>query len=180
MNPRRRFFLRGQVTAAAHVARPRPPWSVAEGDFVERCTRCNACVDVCPERILRVGDGGFPEVSFEQRGCTECGACATACVPVALHRVPDATPWAWRPVIGSACLAQRKVECRVCGERCDHAAIRFRPALGGVAQPFVDASRCTGCGACVAPCPTAAITMAGVENHHYPLGRPLPSQGGDI
>ena len=36
-------------------------------------------------------------------------------------------------------------------------AIRFRPTLGGVSQPELDRAACTGCSACVAPCPTHAI-----------------------
>jgi ferredoxin-type protein NapF len=31
--------------------------------------------------------------------------------------------------------------------------------VGGVATPAVDATSCTGCGACVAPCPVAAIEV---------------------
>jgi ferredoxin-type protein NapF len=42
---------------------------------------------------------------------------------------------------------------------CDAGAIRFKPTLGGVTSPALDLSLCTGCGACVAPCPTQAISM---------------------
>ena len=59
--------------------------------------------------------------------------------------------------IGDACLARRQVECRICGEVCDASAIRFRPTLGGVSRPELDHAACTGCGACVAPCPAHAI-----------------------
>ena len=62
--------------------------------------------------------------------------------------------------ISSTCLAARRIECRVCGELCEAGAIRFRPTLGSVAQPVLDATTCTGCGDCVAPCPVGAITRA--------------------
>lgn len=39
--------------------------------------------------------------------------------------------------------------------------MRFRPRLGRVAEPEVDLAACTGCGECVAPCPVAAIEIAG-------------------
>lgn len=70
--------------------------------------------------------------------------------------------------IGTQCLAQRRVECRVCGENCPHSAIRFKPVLGGVSQPTVLAEVCTGCGECVAPCPAAAIAIKTLATHAQP------------
>lgn len=159
MDLQRRFFLRGRVAAPVQKRTARPPWALLETDFIKRCTRCDACLNACPEGILFRGDGGFPEVVCTQRGCSECGACVEACVPQALHREPETAPWTWRPQFSSACLAQQRVECRVCGERCEHEAIRFKPVLGGVANPALDAEKCTGCGVCVAPCPTQAIQL---------------------
>lgn len=159
MDLQRRFFLRGRVATPGPKQAARPPWALPEVDFIRLCTRCDACLSACPEGILLRGDGGFPVVSFVQRGCSECGACVEACAPRALQRVPQAPPWTWRPLFSSACLAQRRVECRVCGELCEHAAIRFKPVLGGVAIPVLAADQCTGCGMCVAPCPTQAIQL---------------------
>lgn len=155
MNPQRRSFLRGRV-APPRLA-PRPPWALPEAQFAQACSRCDACISACPQAILARGDGGFPEVSFKLAGCTACGACVEACAPQALQRQPAL--WDWRAQIGPACLASQRVECRVCGEVCDHRAIRFAPTLGGVATPALNLDQCTGCGACVAPCPTQAITM---------------------
>jgi ferredoxin len=44
------------------------------GHFEDRCTRCGACVDACPESILRRGSGGFPTVDFTASACTFCTA----------------------------------------------------------------------------------------------------------
>jgi ferredoxin-type protein NapF len=68
-------------------------------------------------------------------------------------------PWRVRVVLAPGCLAQRGVVCRTCGEFCDEGAIRFRLQVGGCAIPEFDLHRCTGCGACVAPCPVAAIRV---------------------
>lgn len=162
VDPARRLLLRGRLAAArsAPTPAPRPPWVVGdESRFTTSCTRCDACIAACPEHILQRGDGGYPEVGFKLRGCTECGACARACGPNALVRHEGQAPWAWRIAISDACLARQRVECRVCGEICPHGAIRFRPELGGIAQPRPALETCTGCGACVAPCPTQAIQM---------------------
>ena len=84
----------------------------------------------------------------------------TQCEPQALVRNdPAASPWTMVAAIGADCLAVRGVECRVCGEACPERAIRFRLQLGGVAQPVLDTGGCTGCGACIGPCPARAITM---------------------
>lgn len=162
MDNNRRRFLRGQFAQASPQARvPRPPWALRdEASFTRTCTRCLACVQVCPTSILKAGDGGFPEVTFQANGCDECGRCVSACEPHALVRSSANEPgWAWRIHIHPHCLALNQVECRICGERCDHQAIRFRPSLGGIAKPQVEPDTCTGCGHCVPTCPTSAIEM---------------------
>ncbi len=135
------------------------PWALAEDEFLARCTRCNACVDACPEHIVIRGSGGFPEVDFAKGACTFCGRCADACVPRALERTTG-EPWALKATIGEGCLARARVVCRSCGERCEARAIRFALTVGGVGEPVVDRDRCTGCGACVAVCPVSAIDIS--------------------
>lgn len=153
----RRNFLRGRV--ASHRAQPRPPWALAEDEFTARCTRCGECALACPTRIIRQGDGGYPTVDFSVGECSFCGECAARCPTQALPRSDGSLPWTMRATIGKACLAHRAVECRICGEMCEAGAIRFRPQPGGIAQPELDVAACSGCGACVAPCPTTAIVV---------------------
>jgi ferredoxin-type protein NapF len=98
-------------------------------------------------------------IDFALGECTFCGDCVTACTPKALQRQADSPAWLLKANIGEKCLAKHQVECRICGEQCGESAIRFQPQLGGVSQPQLDSSRCTGCGACVAPCPVQAIAI---------------------
>ena len=154
----RRGFLRGRSRPKAQI---RPPWALPEADFVDRCTRCGDCLSACPQKILVTGDGGFPTVDFSQRECTFCGDCVTACQPLALVRAEGLPAWPYKAVVGDACLPKRGVECRVCGDFCDARAIRFAPRLGNCPLPDIDNTLCTGCGACVGPCPTAALRILG-------------------
>lgn len=135
----------------------RPPWALAEGLFINACTRCKACVPVCPTRIIVIVRG-YPEVDFMRGECSFCGACAMACKDGALlNSGTQIRPWSIKAEIANGCLALRGVECRICGDHCAANAIRFSPRVGGPPVPEIDAGACTGCGACVAPCPVAAI-----------------------
>ena len=157
MDVARRGFLRGRLRNVTPA--PRPPWALDEAEFVNRCSRCDACIQACPTGVLRAADGGYPTVDFSLGECTFCGECVTACKDRALLRTPDAPAWSMRARLDERCVATKGVECRICGENCEAGAIRFRPALGGISRPELDATPCTGCGACVAPCPVGAIVV---------------------
>ena len=158
VNLSRRAFLRAQPVVRTAL---RPPWAVVEEAFVNLCSRCDECLSVCPNGIVVRGDGAYPTINFLQGECTFCGACADQCRTGALQRGDphNVRPWPYRVQIAEACLAQRNVVCRTCGDVCEAGAIRFQPRLGGAAVPVVDYSLCSGCGACVSPCPTHAIAM---------------------
>ncbi len=153
-------FLRGRFREAEAVLRP--PWALAEEKFAALCTRCDACLPACPTGIVKRGSAGFPEVDFRAGECTFCGECVSACPTPALDRSARESglaPWSLVARIGEACLALNKVVCRSCGDVCEPRAIRFRLALGGVALPHLEATACTGCGACVSVCPVAALSV---------------------
>lgn len=158
INHARRGFLRGRFKSDA-PAPQRPPWALPEAEFLRKCTGCNNCAIICPTKIIVIRDG-YPQVDFSAAGCTFCGECVRVCTPGALHRNEEAEPWAIKARVSEKCLAERGVECRICGEHCEVGAIRFPPRLDAPPKPVVDATVCTGCGACGATCPTRAITLA--------------------
>lgn len=158
VNLSRRGFLRARLSVPSVL---RPPWALDEQRFANVCTRCDDCLSACPTGIVVRGDGGYPTVDFSRGECTFCGACATRCRSGALrHDVAGGQrPWSYRARIAETCFAQRNVVCRSCGDACGARVIRFRPRLGGAALPEIDANACSGCGACVAPCPAQAIAI---------------------
>lgn len=135
----------------------RPPWTV-EAVVAAACTGCGACARTCPQGIVAMGAGNLPEIRLEETECTFCGLCAEACPEPVFDRVRPAFVHAIS--IGEDCLPRAGIECRSCQDACPEAAIRFSMRIGAPALPALDAGLCTGCGACIAPCPVGAIRAA--------------------
>ncbi|MFI8418580.1 ferredoxin-type protein NapF [Serratia sp. NPDC078593] len=158
----RRTLLSGQWRHPSTAIRP--PWSRAEPLFIAGCTRCQACVGACETGVLINGRGGYPEIDFTRAECTFCGHCVAACA-APLFRPQSELPWQLQAQFAAGCLALQGVECRSCQDSCETQAIRFRPRLGGIAQPSLSVADCNGCGACVLGCPTGAIDITRSENN---------------
>lgn len=148
-----------RTPGAARVPSPlvlRPPWALPGSAFARACTGCVACVDACPEQVLVLRKG--KAVFDPERGeCSFCHACVDACAPGALRDEGKDAPWIQGAVVDDACLGARGVVCASCRDACPAAAILIPPAARGAA--CIDADACTGCGACVAVCPTDAIHL---------------------
>lgn len=160
----RRQFLRGNLTGRDSAIRP--PWAVAESEFVARCDQCSECVAACPSQLIEVANDGLPFMNFLKSECDFCNACARACATGALVYRDEANQpiWSLAATIEPTCIAFNGVVCRTCGEHCEATAIRFVHVVGRGAMPQVDLERCTGCGACVSVCPVKAVRMGPAEN----------------
>ncbi len=158
----RRKLLFGRSGLSGQDDVIRPPWAVSYDKFSQKCTGCGECVSACPEKILTLDDCKLAKVDFSHGECTFCRDCVTACKDYALVITDVEHPWSLNISIEGKCLAMTGVECRICDDQCEPRAIRFRLIPGGVPLPQLDKTLCTGCGACVAPCPTAAIVIAPV------------------
>ncbi len=154
----RRQFLRGDIGNLRPAVRP--PWFQTEQSFLARCDQCGNCLTACETGILERSTSGYPQVNFQNGECSFCAACVQACPTGALAQQTGAAPWPLHASINTAsCLASRGVLCLVCGEHCTAQAIRFPRAAYAIAAPILSQAACTGCGACVAPCPASAIRM---------------------
>ena len=164
MDASRRLFLRGHFstgTPAAPInngqAPIRLPWVISEGVFLDGCTRCGDCISACPQHIVVKGDGGFPQLDFTNQECTFCGDCVQSCQQ-ALFDLTE-KPWLQVASIGQNCLTFDGIVCQNCKDACEPRAIRFRFGAGGLSRPEINNEACTGCGACIAPCPNGSISM---------------------
>jgi polyferredoxin len=158
----------------------RPPGSLDESHFLDRCIRCGDCMKVCPNNAIHPAsfEGGVeglwtpvlvPRIGYCEPNCVLCSqVCPTGAIwelVVAEKNKKDA------PIrIGTAfydrgrCLPwAMAIDCIVCEEWCPVSpkAIYLVPAevtdrngqSKTVKQPYVDPKLCTGCGACEYACP---------------------------
>lgn len=152
-SPQRRSFLKGQFDLADQL---RPPGAITSLAFGETCTRCGDCAAQCPQAIITADDDGFPLVDLSRRACTFCGTCAEVCD---VGAILPSTGWEWRAQPTQSCLSVQGITCRTCEDHCDAQAIRFTLMTAGRSEPTIDQEHCTGCGACMAACPTGAIIL---------------------
>ena len=157
---RRGFFRR--ISGMDQVRRP--VGAMPEESFIELCNSCAACVDVCPQKIIRLSTNNLPIVSFDHAGCTFCGRCTEVCKQGALVGEAELqSPWFMRARVSSSCLDKNGIVCRACESACEKNAIRFYPAVGGRTNVSVRLEDCNGCGACIASCHSGAIAMVRSE-----------------
>ncbi|MCC7385878.1 MAG: 4Fe-4S binding protein [Deltaproteobacteria bacterium] len=192
--------------------RIRPPGSLDEPEFLERCIKCAACMKVCPTSGLQpalreTGIEGLwspvlvPKLGYCEHSCVLCGqVCPTGAILPLTVAIKTGQGPSGQPVrIGSAAFDKGRclpwaydTECIVCEEVCPTSpkAIYFKLETVTVRdgstltlrRPFVDLTRCTGCGVCEARCPvfdTAAVRVSSVGETRSPTNRIIMS-GGEV
>ena len=159
-----RLSARGDIWAENCV---RPPGSIPEPDFLDRCVRCGQCMKVCPTNGLQPTwlaagpEGIFSPILVPRRGPCEpdCNGCGQICPTQAIRYLPlDEKRWA---KIGTAVVIQYRCiawadgrRCMVCQESCPYGAVDIVKKEGlKVPVPVVNSSRCYGCGYCEQHCP---------------------------
>jgi MauM/NapG family ferredoxin protein len=160
----------------------RPPGALDEFAFLTACTRCDKCIEACPQdSLVKAGSSaGFALNTpyLEPRAvpcylCTEL-PCITACPDGALVwpkrtladglavEGPRAVKIGTARVKPSLCMTfatetQPAQACRTCVDRCPYPGLAIRigdVAEGVIPHPEVIEDICTGCGLCVFGCPT--------------------------
>ncbi|MBD3306227.1 4Fe-4S dicluster domain-containing protein [candidate division KSB3 bacterium] len=152
----------------------RPPGTVPEDLFLDRCIRCGECMKACTTNTLQpsfleAGLEGFwtPRLEMRYAPCEQqCNVCGHVCPTDAIRGLDlDERKHA---KIGTAvlyrdrCLVWEQDKlCLICDEQCPYDAIEFR-IVEGHRRPFVLEDRCNGCGVCENKCPVqgeAAIVV---------------------
>lgn len=151
---RRSLFRRKQQDSVVRL-----PWLKADLVFTDKCTRCGDCQVACPEHIIKLGDGGFPEIDFNLSECNFCQACVNHCKED-LFDLTQEQAWPNKATISTRCLNLESVYCRSCAESCESEALEFNFTNTTFVSPEVVLADCNGCGACVSTCPANAITIS--------------------
>lgn len=158
--------LLGDCNEPAKVASHhfRPPWAL-RFDFESTCTKCNKCIEVCPEQVLTKDQNNYPTTDFVQGHCTFCEQCVDACETTALSKSNCEKPWQQVAVISNKCLTHKNIACSVCEDSCDYAALIFVVKDHGISRPEVLSNQCNSCGACLQSCPEDAILLNELSLH---------------
>ena len=148
----------------------RPPYGLSESLFQSECVTCEskACVASCDEEIIFILEDGTPSLNFFKSGCTFCEDCASVCEPNVLSLDNTHTSEklnATFRISTEGCVAHNDVICFSCKEPCIDDAILFN----GMFNPVIDMDSCTGCGFCVARCPTQAIDFTVIPHYTKPM-----------
>lgn len=177
----------------ARAERIRPPGSLPEMQFLDRCVKCSLCQQACPTgaiqpAITQAGFEGFwsPVVVPRRGGCElACTRCGEVCPTGAIERLTAARKTGYdggEPVrIGTAFVDRGRclpwamaTPCIVCEEMCptDPKAIWFERidatrrdgSTVALQRPLVDPQRCVGCGLCENRCPVGEAAAIRVSS----------------
>ena len=149
----------------------RPPGALPEDQFLQTCSRCAKCVEVCPAQCIKlVPDsthaGGAPYIEVDTMPCILCTGlecmhhCPTgALVPTPLEKIDMGTAQ-WHEYI---CVRSHGEPCTMCVDHCP---------VGSTALEIIDErivvheEGCAGCGVCQNNCPTdpKSITVTPIRS----------------
>jgi len=145
--------------ASGHLPLLRPPGALAEPDFLNTCSQCQACVNACPADCIKIetqpgGRGGSkPFIIAQESPCVVCSGleCMFVCpsgalVPTRLANIDMGTAL-WDE---QSCLLTNGHQCDACVQACPIGEVAIR--IDGQRVSVLDG--CTGCGMCEHRCPT--------------------------
>ena len=144
----------------------RPPYALDEEAFLDVCTRCDQCRQVCPTQVifslpikygLQIKD--TPALDLNNKSCLLCKdwPCVSVCEPNALNLPINETEEdqaTQLPKLAIAhinieqCLPYQGPECGACNDICPVPQV----LIFDMNKPTIDSEHCIGCGQCRQVC----------------------------
>lgn len=132
----------------------RPPGAVDPTEFLERCTKCGDCIDICPhESIQKLVNDETPAIFPSKNPCQLCEdfPCISACEAEALLPISGLNRVKMGVAVVSASLCTAGNGCNACVSQCPMGALSMNFSVFSV---VVDPKFCVGCGQCQFICHT--------------------------
>ncbi|MFQ5717397.1 MAG: 4Fe-4S dicluster domain-containing protein [Nitrospinales bacterium] len=145
----------------------RPPGAIAERQFLQACTQCDACMEACPRGAIQKAPRGMgelvmgtPYIDPLKNPCVLCDslACISVCEDGALLPVKNI----FDIDMGHAVLDKGK--CQAYGHSFCERCVVDCPVPGAITQvdgkPVFHENVCVGCGVCVHSCAAVSFPAA--------------------
>jgi len=155
---RGKTFLKNKIRAVL------PPGA---GDYTKlssKCTSCQLCVAVCPNKVIHPRDFKHSTIymDYSKNYCKyDCNACSSACPTGAIKKITLEQKQHTR--IGLAKINRDLcINCGICAFKCPVKALSIEEDSNGDRTLKYNAAVCIGCGACQVVCPHKAIEIVGI------------------
>lgn len=168
-----KFFLDYIEDSLKYTSPLRPPGAVPEKEFLNKCIKCNKCLQICPyDSIITAGiesgkKFGTPIIKAREIPCYLCMLCPPVCPTGALDNniiEKEKVRMGVAVINENACLPYAGIICRACFENCPI----FRKAiiLEDEMYPKVVEEYCVGCGICEQVCPIDGSAIIVKSSHN--------------
>ncbi len=151
-------FLRDTVRALL------PPGAGNYNRFSSKCTNCQLCVSVCPNKVIHPRYFGHSNIymDFSESYCKyNCNKCSTVCPTGAIKKMSLEEKQNLR--IGLAKIDRDLcIACGICAFKCPAKALSIDETADGERTLVYNAAVCIGCGMCQVSCPHKAIEIVGI------------------
>lgn len=141
-----------------------PPGAGNYNRFSSKCTSCQLCVAVCPNKVIHPRDLTHPNIymDFSKAPCMYgCNECSKACPTGAIKKMSLEEKQHLR--IGLAKIDRDLcIACGICAFKCPAKALRIDETEDGNRTLVYNATVCIGCGMCQVACPHKAIEVVGI------------------
>ncbi len=156
--------IRGKTFLKDKIRAILPPGAGDYSRFSSKCTSCQLCVAVCPNKVIHPRDFKHSVIymDYSKNYCKyDCNACSSACPTGAIKKITLEQKQHTR--IGLAKINRDLcINCGICAFKCPVKALSIEEDSNGDRTLKYNAAVCIGCGACQVSCPHKAIEIVGI------------------